>query len=84
MNLAVSLQLPGVRDAPLVPGLGNSVVDEVKFMIRAEDRTQAVKSISLGDVVGQSRWLGVSVIWIYFDIEVVGENFFSVTGDNEG
>jgi len=43
-----------------------------------------VKSISLGDVVGKSRWLGVSVVWIYFDKEVVGEDFFSVTGDDKG
>jgi len=43
-----------------------------------------VKSIPLSNVVGKSRWLGVSVVWIYFDKEVVGEDFFSVTGDDKG
>jgi len=33
MNLTVGLQLSGVWDAPLVPGVRYSVVDEVKFMI---------------------------------------------------
>lgn len=83
-HLAVSLQLPGVRDAPLVSGLRDSVVDEVKFVIGAQDGSEAVESIPLGNVVSQSRWLGVSVVWINFDIEVVGEDFFSVAGEDEG
>ena len=60
------------------------MVDEVKFVIGAQDGSEAVESIPLGNVVSQSRWLGVSVVWINFDIEVVGEDFFSVTGEDEG
>lgn len=60
------------------------MVDEMKFVVRAKDRTEAMKSIPLGDVVSQCRWLGVPVVWIYLDIEVVGEYFFSVTGEDEG
>ena len=83
-HLAVSLQLPGVRDAPLVSGLRDPVVDEMKFVVRAKDWTEAVEAIPLGDVVGQNSWLGITVLGVYFDIEVVCEDFFSVTGEDEG
>lgn len=82
MNLMVGLQLPGVRDASLVSCLGYSVMNEMKFVVRAKDRTEAVKTIPLGDVVSQNRWFGVSVVGVDFDIEVVGEYFFSVTGED--
>ena len=82
--LVISLQLPGVRNTSLVSRLGDSMVDEMKFVVRAKDRSEAVESIPLGDVVGQNRWLGVTVVWIYFDIEVICEYFFSVAGEDEG
>jgi len=83
MDLMVSLQLPSVRDAPLVPGRRYPMVDEVKFVVRAKDRAEAVETIPLGDVVSQNRWLGDPVVWINFDIEVVGEYFLSVTGEDQ-
>lgn len=43
-----------------------------------------MKTVPLGDVVGQNSWLGVPVVGVYFHIEVVGEDFFSVTGEDEG
>ena len=65
-------------------GLRDPVVDEMKFVVRAKDWTEAVEAIPLGDVVGQNSWLGVPVVGVYFHIEVVGEDFFSVTGEDEG
>jgi len=59
------------------------MVDEVEFVVRAKDRAEAVETIPLGDVVSQSRWLGDPVVWIYFDIEVVGEYFLSVAGEDQ-
>ena len=83
-HLLVSLQLPGVSEAPLVSGLRDPVVDEMKFVVRAKDWTEAVEAIPLGDVVGQNSWLGVPMVGVYFHIEVVCEDFFSVTGEDEG
>ena len=65
-------------------GLGDSVVDEMELVVGAKDRAEAVETIPLGDVVGQNSWLGVTVLGVYFDIEVVCEDFFSVTGEDEG
>ena len=83
-HLLVSLQLPGVSEAPLVSGLRDPVVDEMKFVVRAKDRTEAVEAIPLGDVVGQNSWLGVPMVGVYFHIEVVCEDFFGITGEDEG
>ena len=65
-------------------GLRDPVVDEMKFVVRAKDWTEAVEAIPLGDVVGQNSWLGVPVVGVYFHIEVVGEDLFSVRGEDEG
>ena len=65
-------------------GLRDSVVDEMELVVGAKDRAEAVETIPLGDVVGQNSWLGVTVLGVYFDIEVVCEDFFSVTGEDEG
>ena len=65
-------------------GLGDSMVDEMKLVVGAQDGAEAVKTIPLGDVVGQNSWLGVTMLWVYFHIKVVGEDFFSVTGEDEG
>ena len=65
-------------------GLGDSMVDEMKLVVGAQDGTEAVETIPLGDVVGQNSWLGVAMLGVDFHIEVVGEDFFSVTGEDEG
>ena len=65
-------------------GLGDSMVDEMKLVVGAQDGAEAVKTIPLGDVVGQNSWLGVTMLWVYFHIEVVGEDLFSVRGEDEG
>ena len=65
-------------------GLRDPVVDEMKFVVRAKDRTEAVEAIPLGDVVGQNSWLGVPMVGVYFHIEVVCEDFFGITGEDEG
>ena len=83
-HLLVSLQLSGVSEAPLVPGMRDPVVDEMEFVVGAKDRAEAVKTIPLGDVVGQNTWLGVTVLRVDFDVEMVCEDFFSVTGEEEG
>ena len=43
-----------------------------------------MEAIPLGDVVGQNSWLGVPMVGVYFHIEVVCEDFFSITGEDEG
>ena len=83
-HLVVSLQLPGVSEAPLVSGLRDSMVDEMELVVGAKDWAEAVETIPLGDVVGQNSWLGVPVLGVDFHIEVVGEDFFTVAGQEEG
>ena len=83
-HLLVSLQLPGVSEAPLVPGMRDPVMDEMEFVVGAKDRAEAVKTIPLGDVVSQNSWLGVTMLRVDFDVEMVCEDFFSVTGEEEG
>ena len=65
-------------------GLRDPVVDEMKLVVGAKDWTEAVEAIPLGDVVRQNSWLGVPVVRVYFHIEVVCEDFLSVTGEDEG
>ena len=60
------------------------MVDEMEFVVGAKDRAEAVKTIPLGDVVSQNSWLGVPMLRVYFDVEVVGEDFLSVTGEDGG
>ena len=83
-HLLVSLQLPGVSQAPLVSGMRDSMVDEVELVVGAQDGAEAVKTIPLGDVVGQNSWLGVPMVGVYFHIEVVCEDLFGITGEDEG
>jgi hypothetical protein len=60
------------------------MVDEVELVVGAKDRAEAVEAIPLGDVVGQNSWLGVPMLGVYFHIEVVGEDFFTLAGEEEG
>ena len=67
-----------------MPGMRDPVMDEMEFVVGAKDRAEAVKTIPLGDVVGQNSWLGVTMLRVDFDVEMVCEDFFSVTGEEEG
>lgn len=53
-----------------------TMVDKVELMVGAKDRSLVVEAISLGDVVSQDAWVGMSMVRMKFDIETVGEDLF--------
>ena len=77
-HLRIRLQLPGVWEAPLVSGVGQPLVDEVELVLGAQQRPEAMESVPLCDVVRQDGGVGVALVRLDLDVEMVCEHLLGL------
>ena len=54
------------------------MVDEVILVMRPEEGTKVVEAIPLGNLVRHGAGVGVALVRVDLDVEVVGEDLFGV------
>jgi len=67
-----------------VTGVGEAVVNKVEFVGGAENRTQAVETVSFGYGVGENFWVSMAMGRVQLHIELVREDFFGVASKDKG
>ena len=69
-----------MRNTPLVPGCRHRRVHEVELMVGAEDGSETVEAVPLGDLVGEAGGVRVAVAGVQPYQKTVGEHLAGSDG----
>ena len=67
--LGICFQFSRVGNTSFVTGVGEAVVNKVEFVGGAENRTQAVETVSFGYGVGENFWVSMAMGRVQLHIE---------------